>query len=106
MMQTIKKAVLAGLERGPLVGGEIMNTQVILHKLIVGRGVADSFLMSATVQCIQKVLSKAGCKLLEPIMRLQIIVPGDKSSQVIADLTRRRGEIIDVVPRGQSKVSI
>lgn len=105
-MQIVKKAVLAGLERGPLLGGEIMNTQVILHTLILGRGVADSFLMSATVHCIKKILSNVGCQLLEPIMRLQIIIPADKSSQVISDLTRRRGEVVEVVPRGHNKVSI
>lgn len=104
-LQTLKKAVIAGLCRGPLVGGEIINTQVILHSLVIGRGIADSFLMSATAQCIQKILSKAGCCLLEPIMKLQIIVPNDRSSAVIQDLSRRRAEIIEIVPRGQNKVS-
>lgn len=56
-MSSVKKASVAALERGPLVGGVVMNTQVILHHLVLGRGIADSFLMSATSQCIQKVRS-------------------------------------------------
>lgn len=51
----VRKAVLSTLDRGPLVGGKVIDTHVILHSLVVGRGVAESFLMSVTAQCIQKV---------------------------------------------------
>lgn len=54
-MSSVRKATVAALERGPLVGGVVANTQVILHSLILGKGIADTFLMSATIQCIQKV---------------------------------------------------
>lgn len=55
-MFTVKKATVDAIARGPLVGGEVANTQVILHSLVLSRGIADSFLASATIQCIQKVL--------------------------------------------------
>jgi len=51
----IKKGALAGLQRGPRVGGEVIDVQVILHNFISGRGTADSFIMAAAVQCVQKV---------------------------------------------------
>lgn len=54
-MSSVKKATIATMERGPLVGGVVIDAQVILHSLVLGRGIADSFLMSATAQCIQKV---------------------------------------------------
>lgn len=54
-MAAIRKSAVAALERGPLVGGVVTNTQVILHSLILGKGIAESFVMSATAQCIQKV---------------------------------------------------
>lgn len=54
-MASVRKATNAAMDRGPLVGGVVTNTQVILHSLVLGRGIADSFLMSATVQCVQKV---------------------------------------------------
>lgn len=54
-MSTVRKAAIASLERGPLVGGMVTNTQIILHNLVLGKGIADSFLMSVTAQCIQKV---------------------------------------------------
>lgn len=101
ILQVIKKGVLAALERGPRVGGQVVETQVKLHNATIGRGTADSFVMAATGQCIQKILSNSGTRLLEPIMALQIIVPSERVSTVLADLSRRRAKINDVKPKGQ-----
>ncbi|XP_031633022.1 ribosome-releasing factor 2, mitochondrial isoform X2 [Contarinia nasturtii] len=103
-MKGVKKAVESTLNRGPLVGGIVMGTQVILHKLVIGRKTAESVVMSATAQCVQKMLRKVGCKLLEPLMSIQIIVPGDKLSAVLSDLTKRRSEISEVVIRGDNRI--
>lgn len=54
-MSCVRKATHAAMDRGPLVGGVVIDTQVILHNLLMSKGIADTFLMSATVQCIQKV---------------------------------------------------
>lgn len=54
-MNVFKKGAVAALERGPKLGGFIVNTQIVLHNLKIGRGTADSFLMSAAAQCVQKV---------------------------------------------------
>lgn len=51
-----RKGAISALYRGPRVGGEIVDTQIILHALSVGRGTADSFIMSAAAQCVQKVM--------------------------------------------------
>lgn len=56
-LATVKKATRDAMARGPLVGGEVTNVQVILHSLVLSRGIADSFLASATIQCIRKVLN-------------------------------------------------
>ena len=54
-LQVIKKGAIAALERGPRVGGQVVETQVRLHNATIGRGIADSFVMAATGQCVQKV---------------------------------------------------
>lgn len=51
-----------------------------------------------------QLLLKAGCRLLEPNMAIQIIAPADRTAQVLADLSRRRAEILDVTTRGANKV--
>lgn len=103
-MKCVKKAVESTLGRGPLVGGNVIDTQVILHKLVLGRRTAESFLMSATAQCIQKLLRKTGCRLLEPLMSIQIIIPGSRLNVVLGDLAKRRADIKEVVIRGENRV--
>lgn len=54
-LNTVRKAAIDALERGPRIGGQIIDTQIILHHLHIGRGTVDSFLIAVTTQCIQKV---------------------------------------------------
>lgn len=54
----IKTAVSSAFERGPLIGGKVIDTQVTLHSLVLGKKVAESFLMSATSQCIYQVCAQ------------------------------------------------
>lgn len=101
-MNVFRKGAIAALDRGPKIGGNIINTQIILHNLQIGRGTADSFLMSAATQCVQKILLKGGIRLLEPIMSIEIVVPSERMSQILSDLSKRRATILDVESRGES----
>lgn len=103
-IKCVKKSVDSTLCRGPLVGGNVIDTQVVLHKLVLGKRTAESFLMSATAQCIHKLLRKTGCRLLEPLMSIQIIVPGSRLNVVLGDLAKRRAEINEVIVRGENRV--
>lgn len=38
-------------------------------------------------------------------MAIQIIAPVDRTAQVLADLARRRAEVLDVTTRGENKVN-
>lgn len=106
-IQLVKKASINALERGPKIGGQVVNVRIILNHLIIGRGTADSFIMAATTQCIQKILLDAHCRLMEPMMSIQIVLPSEKVSPVLADLGRRRAQIIDISLRGeQNKVKL
>lgn len=42
--------------------------------------------------------------LMQPIMRLQVVVPDEYSQAVMADLSRRRAEVQNVGMRGRNKV--
>lgn len=101
----VKKSAIAALERGPKIGGQIVNVSIKLHKLVIGRGTVDSFISAATYQCIQKMMLEANCRLMEPMMAIQIVVPSERVSSIIADLGRRRAQIQGISLRGeQNKV--
>lgn len=55
MLQIVRKGAISALDRGPRVGGQVVNTQIRLHNLTIGRGTADSFIMATATQCVQKV---------------------------------------------------
>lgn len=101
----VKKSAIAALERGPKIGGQVVGVKIKLHKLVIGRGTVDSFIAAATSQCVQKILLEADCRLMEPMMAIQIVVPNEKVSPILSDLGRRRAQIVDVAMRGeQNKV--
>ncbi|XP_037730341.1 ribosome-releasing factor 2, mitochondrial isoform X13 [Drosophila subpulchrella] len=100
ILQVLRKGCISALERGPRVGGQVVETQIRLHNATIGRGTADSFVMATAAQCVQKLLSTSGTRLLEPIMALQIVAPSERISGIIADLSRRRALINDVLPKG------
>ena len=79
-----------------------MNTKVILRNLIVGKGTADSFVMAVAAQCVQKVLLEADCRLLEPIMRVEIVTTESHLSRILGDLAKRRAKILEVTTRGEN----
>lgn len=104
-LSLIKKGAIASLDRGPRLGSPVMDAQIILHSVSIGRGTADSFIMAAAGQCVHKILQNSDCGLLEPIMELQVIAPSERISSILADLGRRRATINDVRPKGkQNKV--
>lgn len=102
IIQLVKKASINALDRGPKIGGQVVNVRIILNRLVVGRGTADSFIMAATMQCIQKILLEAECRLMEPMMSIQIVLPVERVSPVLGDLGRRRAQILDVAMRGET----
>lgn len=83
---------------------QMVDVQVTLHWLEVGRGTSDSVVSAAVVQCLRKVFAEAESILLEPVMSLEVVVPESHSARVLADLTRRRADLQQVHVRRGDKV--
>ncbi|MEO5375334.1 MAG: elongation factor G [Alphaproteobacteria bacterium] len=49
-------------------------------------------------------LPKAGPKLLEPIMKVEVVTPDDYMGDIIGDLNSRRGQVRDMDQRGNARV--
>ncbi|MDA0997886.1 MAG: elongation factor G, partial [Proteobacteria bacterium] len=49
-------------------------------------------------------IAKAGPKLLEPIMKVEVVTPDDYMGDIIGDLNSRRGQINDMDQRGNARV--
>ena len=49
--------------------------------------------------CVKDACRKAKLQLLEPIMKVEVVVPDDFVSNIVGDLNRRRGKILGMEPR-------
>jgi elongation factor G len=54
----------------------------------------------AAKAAFREAIRKAGPILLEPVMKVETVTPGDYLGDVIGDLNRRRGSIVDQLERG------
>lgn len=103
-LHAVKLGVESAMAHGPKLSCPIVNVQVMLHWLEVGRGTSDTIISASVAQCIRKLLEVDGTYLMEPIMNLEVVANEQNSSAVLADLTRRRAVVQDISSRGLSKV--
>jgi elongation factor G len=54
----------------------------------------------AAKACFREGIRKAAPILLEPVMKVETVTPGDYLGDVIGDINRRRGQILDQLERG------
>jgi len=54
----------------------------------------------AAKACFREGIRKAGPILLEPVMKVETVTPGEYLGDVIGDINRRRGSIVDQLERG------
>jgi len=54
--------------------------------------------------CFREGLPKAGPKLLEPMMKVEVVTPEDYMGDVIGDLNSRRGQVTGMDSRGNARV--
>ena len=94
---SIKKGIVDSLDSGPLIGYPLTDIKVSL----IGGSYHedDSTEMAfgiAAAMAIRRATSEAQPKLLEPIMKLEVITPEEYIGDVIADLNSKRGKIVGV----------
>jgi elongation factor G len=101
----VEKGVEEALEAGVLAGYPMSDVAVTLfdgsyHEV-------DSSEMAfkiAASMALRQAAEKAGPLLLEPIMKLEVVVPEEYLGDVIGDLNARRGRIEGVELRGTSQI--
>jgi elongation factor G len=93
----VKKGLESVLPSGVVAGFPVIDVRV---ELIDGKyHTVDSSLLAfeiAARAALREALQKANSVLLEPIMKVEVMTPGEYAKAVIDDLRRRRGEDIHV----------
>ncbi|MCK5729904.1 MAG: elongation factor G, partial [Draconibacterium sp.] len=102
---SVEKGFKQALRNGPLAGFQVDSLKVTL--LDGSFHPVDSDQLSFEIcakQAFRNAASKAGPKLLEPVMKLEIVTPEEYMGDIIGDLNRRRGEIAGMEDKGGAKV--
>lgn len=60
----------------------------------------EEALRAATSHAVQNALSEADVALLEPVMKLEVVTPGEFLGNIQADLNTRHARILGSEPRG------
>ena len=101
----VEKGIKSVMDSGPLAGFPVIDFKVAL---IDGKyHDVDSSVLAFEIagrMCMREGLRKAGAKLLEPIMKVEVVTPEDYTGGVIGDLTSRRGMINGQDSRGNANV--
>ena len=99
----VEKGINSVMDSGPLAGFPVIDFKVALldgkfHDV-------DSSVLAfeiAARMCMREGLKKAGAKLLEPIMAVEVVTPEEYTGGIIGDLTSRRGQVQGQDTRGNA----
>ncbi len=104
-LQMALDVLTQGLESGPLRGFPMLDTEVVLKDIIIFEGATtDIALKAASSSGLRNAVSRAEPVLLEPMMKLEVVVPENYMGEVIGNLNSRGGRVEFIEPRGMHQV--
>jgi elongation factor G len=102
---SVEKGMRETAETGSLIGFPIIDFEI--HLVDGAYHDVDSSALAFEITgrgAMREVAQKAGIKLLEPIMKVEVVTPEDYLGDVIGDLNSRRGQIQGTDSRGNAQV--
>ena len=101
----VEKGLLSGMSSGVVAGYPMIDIKVTLvdgaHHEVDSSALAFEL---AARSAFNEAVLKAKPKLLEPIMRVEVVTPGNYMGDVIGDLKSRRGNVQGMEPGANSTV--
>ncbi|WP_375229977.1 elongation factor G [Roseobacter sp. S98] len=99
----VEKGIQSVMDSGPLAGFPVIDFKVAL---IDGKfHDVDSSVLAFEIAArmgMREGMKKAGAKLLEPIMKVEVVTPEEYTGGIIGDLTSRRGQVQGQDTRGNA----
>ena len=101
----VEKGFKSAMANGVLAGYEVTAMKVVLKDGSFHPVDSDalSFEICAR-QAFRHALPKCGPVLMEPVMSLEVVTPEDYMGDVVGDLNRRRGQIVDMDSKGNARI--
>ncbi len=95
----VEKGLRESMEKGPLAGCKVVNIKAVLYDGSYHDVDSNemAFKIAASL-AFKKGIAEAKPCLLEPVMKLEIVVPDDYMGDVMGDMNKRRGKIRGMEP--------
>jgi elongation factor G len=96
----VEKGLRESMERGPLAGFKVVNIKAVLYDGSYHDVDSNeiAFKLAASLAFKKGIVEAKPC-LLEPIMRVEVLVPDDYMGDVMGDMNKRRGKILGMEPQ-------
>ena len=99
-VEAVKAGAMESLESGALAGYPMVDVRVVLvDATFVPESATEPAFKVAASNAMREALEHAGPVLLEPVMKVEVVVPESFTGDVIGDLAARRGDIQAMSPR-------
>jgi elongation factor G len=101
----VQKGIMQASQTGVIAGFPMIDFKAVLFDG-ASHDVDSSVLAFeiAARAAFREGIAKAGPKLLEPLMRVEVVTPDDYMGDIIGDLNSRRGQISGMDQRGNARV--
>jgi elongation factor G len=101
----VEKGIKGSLDNGVLAGFPVIDFRAVLYDGAYHDVDSSVLAFEIAARAAFKVgIMKAGPKLLEPVMKVEVVTPRDYMGDVIGDLNSRRGRITGQDQRGNAEV--
>ena len=102
---SIEKGFQMAMKNGPLAGYEMDSLKVTLKDGSFHAVDSDQLSFEIAAKMGYKAAAKAAkAKIMEPIMKLEVLTPEENMGDIVGDLNRRRGQVSDMSDRAGAKV--
>ena len=106
-ISAVRKGIFESMQGGVLAGYPVVDVKA---SLVDGRAhdvdSSEIAFKIAGSMCLREGVQKAGPAILEPSMKVEVVVPDDHTGAIVGDLSSRRGMIQGMEPRGQGASTI
>ncbi len=95
-IQAVERSLNLAMVNGPLASYPVENMKAILHSAQYLQGESDALAFEIVANMAYRSIGqKASLTLLEPIMKLEVVTPEDYVGDVLSDINRRRGMVLE-----------
>jgi elongation factor G len=102
---SVEKGFKEAMKNGPLAGYEMDSMKVTLRDGSFHPVDSDALSFELAAKMGYKASAKsAKAKIMEPLMKLEVLTPEENMGDIVGDLNRRRGQVNDMSDRAGSKV--